>query len=806
MVSNYIQSAFRNFSRNKGYTLINILGLSLGITAAFFILLYINDELGYDRHYDDYKRIYRLEGDFSINNKHDRFAVSSVAMAPALKLEFPDVQMFCRFAPNDNLILRYDDKEFIERQNYFADSTAPGMFSLSFSEGNPDHALTEPFTLIMSETTARKYFGSDHAYGKTVTTGSGRNYKVSGVFRDLPDNTHLKFDILLSMETLAGLVGEERFRSMEPGMFWNVGVYSYILLNEGSDINALLSKFPAVYEKYMREIGDQINGSFALMATRIDNVHHTSRLAGDLPVGNLIYVYVLGIIGVMILVLASINYMNLATARASARAREVGLRKVVGANRGQLARQFISESLILAFISFFISLALMQLLLPVFNDISGKQLSFSIIGSLTLFTGMFLIALFTGLLSGTYPALFLSSFQPATVLKGRVHAGSKGSWMRKGLVTIQLIISVSMITGTLVIYSQIHFMRTASLGFEKENLMVIEVQDTAFLNRMESFRNELLQYPGVINAGLSAGIPGGRNGIQVMRVEKEDKMQEYALNLIPCNYEYPELLGLEFIEGRSFSKDMGTDRLEAVIINETCAQSLGWGKDALGKKIHYNFELDGSGGRMMKVIGVVKDFNFKSLHNKVEPVILFIPEFPMNLLSVRIKPGFKTGAIDFIRNKWEISGTNRPFDYFFLDESYDELYTAEKRVGKVFMVFSVLSIFIALLGLVGLSSFTASQRSKEIGIRKVLGASVATVLRMLYKESLLLMAVAFVIATPVSWYFLDRWLDNFAYHINPGIATFLLAGAISLLVTLGSVSFHAIKAASANPVNSIKYE
>ncbi|HOI88164.1 MAG TPA: ABC transporter permease [Lentimicrobium sp.] len=806
MVSNYIQSAFRNFSRNKGYTLINILGLSLGITAAFFILLYINDELGYDRHYDDYRRIYRLEGDFSINNKHDRFAVSSVAMAPALKLEFPDVEMFCRFAPNDNLILRYNDKEFIERQNYFADSTAPVMFSLNFTEGNPDHALTDPFHLIMSERTARKYFGTEEAYGKTVVTGSGRNYKVSGVFRDLPDNSHLKFDILLSMGTLSNLVGEERFSSMEPGMFWNVGVYSYILLNEGSDVNFLLSKFPVVYEKYMREIGDQINGSFALMATRIDKVHHTSKLAGDLPVGNLIYVYVLGIIGIMILVLASINYMNLATARAAARAREVGLRKVVGANRGQLARQFISESLILAFISFFISLALIQLLLPVFNDVSGKQLSFSIIGSLALFSCMFVIALFIGILSGTYPALFLSSFQPAIVLKGRVHAGRKGSWMRKGLVTIQLIISVAMITGTLVIYSQIHFMRTASLGFDKENLLVLEVQDTAFLSRIESFRNDLLEYPGIVNAELSAGIPGGRNGIQVMRVEKEEKMQEYALNLIPCNYDYPELLGLEFIEGRSFSKDMGTDRLEAVIINETCAQSLGWGKDALGKKIHYNFELDGSGGRMMKVIGVVKDFNFTSLHNKVEPIILFIPEFPMNLLSVRIKPGFKTGTINFIRNKWETSGANRPFDYFFLDESYDELYTAEKRVGKVFMVFSVLSIFIALLGLVGLSSFTASQRSKEIGIRKVLGASVATVLRMLYKESLLLMAAAFVIATPVSWYFLDKWLDNFAYHINPGIATFLLAGIIALVVTLGSVSFHAIKAASANPVKSIKYE
>lgn len=806
MFSNYFRSALRNFSRNKGYALINILGLSLGITATIFILLYINDELGYDKHFPNYKRIYRAEGDFTINNKHDRFAINSMAMGPALKLEIPEVEMYCRFNRNDNLIIRYEDKEFIEKLAYFTDSTAPAMFSLQFIEGTPERSLAEPFTLIMSESQAVKYFGKDQAFGKTVVTANGRSYKVTGVFKDLPDNTHMKFDLLMSMETLATIVGAERFRSLEPMAFWNVNSYTFILLNENAQIEQVMDKFPAIYDKYMKEIGDQINASFDLMTTRIDKIHLTSKLSADLPVGNMAYIYVFGVVAVFILLLAAINYMNLATARAAGRAREVGLRKVVGANRGQLAWQFLSESLLLSAASFIISLGIMQLMLPMFNDISGKQLSFSFIGNPYIFLGILGIAMLTGLLSGTYPAIFLSSFQPSVVLKGKIQSGSKGSWLRKGLVTFQLLISVVMITGTLVIFDQLSFMQKSDIGFNKENVMVLEIQDTAFRRKTESFRNELLQNPNILKTSMSFGIPGGNHGIQVMRVEKEDKMQEYAMNLMPCDYDFIDLLDLKLVKGRNFSRDMGSDKLEAVIINETAAKALGWGDDAIGKKIHHNFELDGSGGRLMKVIGVVKDFNFTSLHNKIEPIVLFIPEFPMNLLSIRLKPEAGAQTVEFIREKWIQHGANRPFDYYFLDKNYEEKYAAESNLGKVFTIFAALSIFIALLGLIGLSSFTAMQRTKEIGIRKVLGASVQAVLRMFYKESVILVLIAFVIAVPLSWYFLDKWLENFAYHINLGWTTFAVAGLIALIVTILSVSFHSLKAATANPVNAIKYE
>lgn len=806
MIFNYIKSALRNFSRNRFYSVLNILGLSLGLTATFFILLYISDELGYDRHFKNHKRIYRLEGDFTINNKHDLFAVSSSAIAPALKLEFPEIEQFCRFLSNENAVLKYNEKEFFEKSIYFADSTAPDIFTLTFIEGTPAKALNEPNSLIMSRSNAIKYFGNEPAFGKTLISGRGNSFKVTGVFEDLPDNTHFKFDMLMSMTTLARIFGNERFNSLDPDRFWNVSFFSYVLLRPGADAEVIKSKFPALYNKYMKEIGDQINASFDLMMTRLDKIHHTSKLGADLPTGNMAYIYVFGAVAVLILMLASINYMNLATARATSRAKEVGLRKVVGANRSQLAFQFMSESILLSIAAFIISVSLIQLLLPAFNELSGKKLSFGLLANPEIALIITAVTLLTGLIAGIYPAIVMSSFQPSRVLKGRLNTGSKGSWLRKGLVTFQLVISVVMITGTLVIYQQLSYMKEADLGFDQKNLMVIEVQDTTFRKKTDEFKEELLSNPSIEATSMSNGIPGGRNNIIVMRCEKETKMQEYALNLIPCDYDFPDLLKLKFLEGRNFSKEMGTDEREAVIVNESTVRALGWGKNALGKKIHIGFELDGSGGRMMKVIGVVKDFNFTSLHNKVEPMILFISEFPTEILTIRLRPGYDNGTIDFIKNKWNEAKANMPFDYYFLEEDLGSKYQSESKLGTVFATFAGMSILIALLGLLGLSSFLASQRSKEIGIRKVLGSSVNAILYMLVRESVILALIACAIAIPVAHIFLNDWLGNFAYHTNITWLTYVLAGFISLVVTILSVSFHALRASMANPVNAIKYE
>ncbi|MDY0342422.1 MAG: ABC transporter permease [Lentimicrobium sp.] len=806
MISNYLRSALRNFRRNKSYAVINTLGLSLGLTATIFILLYINDELGYDKHFPMHERIYRLESDFNINNKHDRFAVSALPLGPAIQLEMPEVEAFCRFDHQDNTIFRYNDKEFFEKNAYMADSTAPYLFSLHFIEGNPDKALTDPFTVILSKKNAQKYFGEGPAYGKILLTPSGRSYKVTGVFEDLPQNSHMPFDLLMSMETLATFIGAEQYRSMASLAFWNVGFYTYILLKPNTEMGSILKKFPAFYDKYMKEIGDQINANFELKATRIDKVHHTSHLDADLPTGNMAYIYVFSAVAVFIILLAAINYMNLATARAANRAREVGLRKVVGANRGQLAGQFMSESMLLALLSMIISLILIKLFIPLFNQISGKTLSFSLLTDPEIIFGILTITLITGLISGIYPALFLSSFQPAVVLKGKIKIGSRGTWLRKGLVAFQLLISIVMITGSIVIFNQLHFMQRADMGFEKDNIMVLEAQDTTFRRRTDSFKSALLQNPNILNVAMSRGIPGGNMSIQVVRVEKENKMQDYALNLLPCDYDFLELLQVPFVKGRNFNREMGSDKETAVIVNEATVREMGWGEHALGKRIHWGFEIDGSGGRIMKVIGVVKDFNYVSLHNAIEPIIMFIPGFPLNMMSVRIKPGTEKNSIEFIRQKWGEANANRPFDYYFMDKSFESKYQAESNLGQVFSIFAILSIFIALLGLIGLSSFMALQRTKEIGVRKVLGASIQSIMLMLYRESVLLVFMAFTIALPLSWYMLHRWLENFAYHISLSWFIFALAGLLVLAITLISVSFHAIKAALSNPVVAIKYE
>lgn len=806
MFLNYIQTAIRNFRKSRFYSIINILGLSLGITAAAFILMYIREELGYDKHVKDYETIYRLESDFSINGKHDKFAVTSLPLGKAFKLEFPEVKAFARFLGNDNEVFKYDEKEFIEKKVFFADSTAPEMFDLAFVEGDRHASLKEPFTMILSESTAEKYFGKEEAYGKTILTGDGRSYKVTGVFKDLPHNTHMPYDMLISIESLAKIFGEG-FKSMDPDRFWNVNSYTFIKVGKSEDINTIMAgSQKRVYDKYMKSVGDKLNATFALMTTRLDKIHYSSKLEGDQPVGNVNYLYLMIVVGVMILILAAINYTNLATARATKRAREIGLRKVSGADRYMLAWQFIVESLVLSALALLISFVLINLLLPFFNEMADKQIKLDIFSNPQVYLLITAIALVAGLLSGIYPALYLSSFQPSNVLKGKVNIGRQSGLLRKGLVTFQLIISVVMITGTIMIYNQLNYMRNADLGFQKENVMVLSVQDTTFMKKIKSFREELKENPNVIATAMSYAVPGNGQGVQLMKAEKDGQMKEFVFNTIGCDHEFPELLGLEFVEGRSFSRENKTDDTAAVIVNEAAVRAMGWGNQALGKRINRDFEIDGTGGHDLKVIGVVKDFNFMSLHNEVEPMMMFIPSFPVNLLSIRLKPGSSENTITFIKSKWESFGNNRPFDYYFLDENFDNKYSSEAKLGKVFTAFAILSIIIALMGLLGLSSFAAAQRTKEIGIRKVLGASMEGIAKLLYKESLILVLVACAIALPVSWYIISRWLENYAYHITISWFTFFLSAFTAIFICLASVSYHTISAALADPAKSVKYE
>lgn len=808
MLKNFLISAFRNLLRNKFYTFLNILGLSIGLAAFIFILLYVRDEITYDKHNQKHGRIYRIESDFNISNRHDLFAIVPVPMGPAFKLEFPEVEAFVRLTDAGNALFRYGDKEYYEERFYFADSNIAQVFTLHFLEGSPEKALTEPFTMVLSEKAAKKYFGDKDPMGEMIQTGSGKSYKVTGVIEDQPTNSHLRYEALLSVTSLEEMIGRENFNSMEPINFWNIGVYTYVMLNENADMQSVVDKFPAFYDKYMKPIGDQINSSFTMRYTPLAKTHFTQGLGAEQPTGNMAYVYIFAAVAFFILLLATINYMNMATARSATRAREVGMRKVVGAYRSQIISQFLSESVLMAVIALIIAICVVFVLLPDFNQLSGKDLQFSLFTQPLIIFSVLMITLLVGLLSGSYPSFYLSSFMPMTVLRGTLSkAGKKSGFLRKLLVVIQFFIAIIMIIGTIVVSSQLRFLRNTDLGFKKDNLVVMEMQDSTFRTKALAFKNELLQNQAIEHVSNCTGVPGQINWIQVLRVEREDEMKEMALILAQTDYDYIKTMGMEIVQGRDFDRNMGTDDSAAVLINETGVKTLGWDDNPIGKKIEYGFDLQGNPGRTMKVIGVVKDFHFKSLHNKIEPCIFFINPEPRYLMTVRLKEGMEKEALSIIEEKWNSFAAGRPFDFKYVGQILEEQYTGEHKIGIIFNIATIITIFIALLGLLGLSSFVAEQRTKEIGIRKILGASVPNILKLLYREFVVLILVAFICAVPVAWWRLDIWLnDSFIYHTSLNWVYFLLAGIIAFVVGMATISFYIIRAATSNPVDAVKWE
>jgi len=808
MIKNYLLSLYRNIIRNKFYSILNIVGLSVGIAAAIFILLYIQDELSYDKYNEKYERIYRIESDFTISGKHDQFAIVPTPMGPALQLEYPEVESFCRLYEAGNTLFRSGENEYYEDYFYFCDSTIFEIFTYEMLQGDPKTCLTQPKTMVVSEKIAQKYFGNENPMGKNMTSGSGTNYQITGIMKNQPGNSHLKFDALISGMTIAENVGVDEFNSMEPGRFWNIGVYTFLLLKENTTIQSIHDKFDPFYEKYMKPVGDQINASFNLMSTPLAETHFRQGLGGELPSGNMAYIYIFSAVALFLLIIAVINYMNMATARSANRAKEVGIRKVVGAHKAQLIRQFLSESVTLALIALIIAILLVTILMPEFNTLSGKTLNFNLFENPVIFFEILIIALLTGVLSGSFPAFYLSSFLPVTVLKGTSSkSGRQKGWLRKILVVIQFFIAIFMIIGTIVVSSQIHYLKNKDLGFDEKNLITMEIQDTTFRKKLETFKQELLNSPDVISATNSAGIPGRISWIQVLKFEQGDQMEDHTILLTQCDYDYAKTLELEFVMGRDFDKNMGTDATEAVIINEAAVKEFGWEDNPLGKKIHYGWELDGSGGQIMKVIGVVKDFHFKSLHNKIEPLCFFIQPRPRYLFTVRLNPEKKKEALEFVESKWNEFNAKRPFDYEFADDQLDEMYTAEEKIGRIINIATLLTIFIALLGLLGLSSFVAEQRTKEIGIRKVVGATVGNILNLLYKEFVYLIIIAFIIAVPVAWWRLDIWLNtSFVYHQSMNWLYFAIAGLLSFIIGMATISYYILKAATGNPVDAIKYE
>jgi len=807
MFKSYLISIFRNIARNRFYTILNVLGLSVGLATTIFILLYVQDELAYDKHHIKYERIHRLESDITVNNNHQKFAVLPIPFAAALKTEFPEIENITRLEIVSSLLLRYNDHQYYEEDFLLADSTVFDVFTHKFILGDKANSLTEPNSIVITQKIREKYFGNDNPIGEIFMLGNSDQLKITGVIRDLPGNSHLTFDALISMNAQSPTVSPDDFSTTKPSRFWRIGVFTYVLLKENTQISDIHDKFYQFYEKYMKELGDQYNLNFDLMSTPLADTHFSSGLDGDLSTGNIVYVYIFLAVAFFILMIAVINYMNMATARSSNRSKEIGIRKVLGAYRGQIIQQFISESMLLAILAMLISIILVVLLMPEFNVIAGKSLTVDLLGDSRTLIGILGLIFIVGLLSGSYPAFYLSSFLPVKVLKGSGGVGNKGGMLRKVLVLLQFFIAIFMIIGSIVVSRQLDFLKNRDMGFIKENLLFLEIQDSEFQKKIPAFKNEILSNPSIISASNTNGIPGRINWIQSMRVEDETDMIEQALLLALADYDYVETLGLEIIEGRNFDRNMGTDALEAVIINETAAYELGWIKDPIGKKIHFGYGRDGTGGRKLKVIGVVKDFNFKSLHNKVESLIFFINEVPEYFLLCRISDENQTETLEFLEKKWNEFSPKYPFTSAFIEQSYDEMYTSDKNVSTLIRIATFLTIFIALLGLLGLSSFIAEQKNKEIGIRKIHGASIANILIILYKDFATLIFIAFILAVPLAWWRLQIWLESgFVYYRPLDWSAFAIAGILAFVIGLGTISYYIIRAASGNPIDAIKCE
>jgi len=793
MIRNYIKIALRNLWRHRGFSFINITGLSIGITACFFIFIYVAFELSYDNFHTKADRIYRLVTDIKTPSETINTSSTSWAFAPDIKADLPEVEAFVRTSGGSFLVRRGDVK-FQEENSMFADSTFFKVFDFKLVKGDPRTALTAPATIVFTESTAKKYFGSADPIGKTVLiTGDAIPATVTGVMKDFPGNSQIKADMIISMTSLT-----QKFNKGIDGQWGNFGATTYLLLKPGTSPKALESKMPAFLQSRDGDGMKKSQMSYTLMLEPLKSTYLYSKRGGQ-EVGSISNVYIFSIVAVFILLIACINFVNLTTARSVERAKEVGIRKVVGAEKSQLASQFIGESVVLCIIAFLLTLGIAALLLPAFNQLAGKTVSSGIFSNWYYVIILFVTSILIGLLAGLYPALVLSSFKPVMVLKGRFSGSRKGGILRRTLVVAQFSISITLIIGTIVVYNQMSFMQNRDLGFNKEQMVVLNTNgDPA----KESLKNAISSIPGVVSTASASSIPGGGNNGAYSEIEnKSGDLQIANLDLYFVDYDYVNQFKIKMVAGRSFSREFGTDTAQAMLINEAAVKLFGYSspKDAIGRRFK-------QWGREGKIVGVMKDFHFRSLQEVIKPLTMRIELHSLDLITVKVSPKNLNSTLAQIEGKWKQFIPNRPYSFYFLDEFFDRQYRAEQRFGKLFFNFAVLAIFISCLGLLGLASYSTLQRTREIGIRKVLGASVPGIVNLLSLDFLKLIVISCIIAMPVGWYFMHQWLKDFAYRIDIQWWVFVLAGVLAVLVAVTTISFQAIKAALSNPVKSLRSE
>ncbi len=788
MFKNYLKIAFRNLQRHKAYSLLNISGLAIGMACSILILLWVQNELSYDRFHANAENLYRLTcnaGDF-------KAAVSPAGMGAGLQSEMPEIKSVVRLSKPSTNLFETGTRKFEEKNVFYADSNFLNVFSFPLIKGNPATALQNPDAILIAGNMAKKYFGTDEALGKIIKKDNSSNLIVTGILANVPSNSHLQFDIILPISSIASTDYD-----LKNNVWGNFNYYSYIQLNKNinqskASLTELQGHIKEIYKKH--DPGMKVD--FQLQP--LTDIHLHSDLQIDLPgKGNIQYVNIFFIVALFILAVACINFMNLSTARSARRAKEVGLRKVVGAGRGQLMIQFLGESLMISFLSLLLAIGIVYLLLPAFNHLAEKDLSFNLLNG-KLFLSLIGIALITGLLSGSYPALFLSGFKPIAVLKGKLKIGGGNLVFRNSLVVMQFVVSIILLVGTAVVYKQLNFIKNKNLGFDKSNLLYMAMAGDMW-GKQQALKNALQENSYTSDYSIISDLPTNLiTGTIDVQWEGKDPKSQVVIPSMDVDENFTKVFQIKMLAGRSFSPSFKNDSSNYVI-NETAMRLMGMTPDnAVGKSISFS-DVKGT------IIGVVKDFNFKTLQYAIDPLVIRLNKYG-GIVMLRTKPGATEASIDALGKISRELNPAYPFSYNFLDKDLDNLYKGEHQMGSIFNFFAILAIFISCLGLYGLSAFMAEQRTREIGVRKVLGASVFNIVYLLSGKFTRLIGIAIILAVPVSWWAIDNWLKGFAYRIDINWIIFLVACLVALFIALATVSYESIKAAIANPVKSLRTE
>ncbi len=806
MFRNYLKSALRNLWRYKGHSAINILGLAVGMTCLILIMLYVKSELSYDRFHVNRDRIYMLNLKVTNPQTGEKInsAIGPYRLADELKVDFDDFDEIVRIAPRGGEYVEVEDKIYIEEHLAFVDPELFDVFTFPLLEGNAADALDDPYSVVVTPKIAQKYFGDRNPIGQTIRMRD-LDFNITGILQEIPEQSQFQFDILVSMNCAQQAFSKVVLEN------WGEGyVVTFVKVPENMTAETYRERLAEFVGVKMEDWKDY---SPVLAMHPLSDLYLDSADFPDFaPGGDRTYVIAFSFIALFILVIACINFINLATARSSLRAKEVGLRKVVGAERSQLIGQFLSESTLLAVICLLLAVLMTQIFLGQFNDLADRNITWNIFGDTPMLVGLILVTLFVGLVAGSYPALLISGFKPVSILSGKFKIGLKGAGLRKVLVTFQFTASILLLIITTTVYKQLDYCRNLNLGFDREHLIKLPGTPLSLRERYQQFHDELLTSTHIVNAAASSRVPPGNlSSTLTTRPEGVPEEERRGMQTVWTDFDFIETMGFEIVSGRSFSRDFPSDASSAFILNEAAVKELGWTNESAINKTFGSMELtDWQAGqweeRNGKVVGVIKDFHFESLKKEIVPTVYFVAPYMAWSYVVRIAPGDPAESLRVIQEKWEEFNPEEPFNYVFVDETYEQLYASEDRQAKIFGVFATLAISIACLGLVGLASFTAERRKKEVGIRKVLGASSSNVVILLSREFTVLVVLALIVASPFAWFIMKGWLADFAYQTNLGLGVFLLAGVITLLIAWVTVAYQTGKAAITNPVDSLRSE